>query len=61
MKTCTFFGHRDSPDSLRAEIHEQIEYFIKNLGVKRFYVGTHGSFDRMVCSELEYFKKKIHH
>ena len=52
MAACTFFGHRDSPNSIKGKLHEEIERLICNHGVDTFYVGTQGSFDRMAYAAL---------
>lgn len=62
MKTCTFFGHRDAPDTLKSSIKEKISELIIERGVERFYIGNHGRFDSMVISvlgELKEFYPKI--
>lgn len=56
--TCTFFGHSDSPNSLEPQIEAAILDLIENHGVNRFYVGTHGSFDRMCFSILKNLSEK---
>ncbi len=53
MKTCTFFGHRDAPMSLRESIKNKVTELIREQGVDLFYVGNHGQFDAMVLSVLE--------
>ncbi len=52
MKTCTFFGHRDCPDSIRPLLVKQIENLIEHHGVTAFYVGSKGRFDVLVRSVL---------
>lgn len=63
--TCTFFGHTRSPDDLKPKIKAAAIDLIENSGVKKFYVGTHGDFDRMATDvlmelrkqyEIEYFR-----
>ena len=51
-KCCTFFGHRQSPDSLRPVLKQCLEDLILNHGVTTFYVGNQGSFDGMAHSVL---------
>lgn len=53
MKSCTFFGHRDTPETVRAVLHEQLVTLIERRGVDTFYVGNQGNFDRMVHLELK--------
>ena len=53
---CTFFGHRDCPDSLKPEIFEKIKEQI-NEGTTEFYVGNNGNFDALTLSCLRELKK----
>ena len=52
MPSCTFFGHRDCPDSLKQSIRAVIIDLITSYGVDMFYVGHQGGFDRLVRSVL---------
>jgi len=52
MPTCTFFGHRDCPDSVKPELLAAIENLITEKNVRTFYVGNHGNFDRLTASLL---------
>ena len=52
MNACTFFGHRDCSDSIKPKIRRAVRELIEHHGVKRFYVGNHGAFDRMAASVL---------
>lgn len=52
MSACTFFGHRDCPDSLKQSIRAVIIDLITSYGVDMFYVGHQGGFDRLVRSVL---------
>ena len=52
-KACTFFGHRDCPETIKPKIREAIIDLIKNHGVTMFYVGNQGNFDRLVRSVLK--------
>lgn len=58
MSACTFFGHRDCPSSVKADLCEAIEQLICNQQVDTFYVGTQGSFDRMAYSSLVELRKR---
>lgn len=53
MNTCTFFGHRDAPLSLRESLKSKITELILQRGVDLFYVGNHGQFDAMALSVLQ--------
>ena len=59
--TCTFFGHRDTPESVGEKLREMLIDLIKNKNVDLFYVGNHGSFDSMVRKELDNLKGKYAH
>lgn len=48
MLVCTFFGHRDCPDSIEPVLREAIVDLITDKGVSRFLVGAKGNFDRLV-------------
>lgn len=47
MSACTFFGHRECPETIKGELQNRIESLISQ-GVDTFYVGNHGHFDSMV-------------
>lgn len=53
MKSCTFFGHRDCPETIKPKIHAAVVDLIENHGVTMFYVGNQGNFDRLVRSVLK--------
>ncbi len=55
--TCTFFGHKDTPLSVEAELMKILTELIEKDGVERFYVGNQGSFDRMAVNCLVKLKK----
>ena len=61
MAACTFFGHRDSPEGIRTSLTREIERLICDQQVETFYVGTHGSFDRMAYSALRELRSKYSH
>lgn len=50
--TCSFFGHSDTPADIRGKLKETLIDLIENQGADLFYVGNHGSFDRIVTSVL---------
>lgn len=56
MKTCTFFGHRDCPDSVYPLLRNTIINLIENNNVLNFYVGNHGNFDSLV---IKIFKELL--
>ena len=49
---CTFFGHRDAPDSLAEELWKTLIELIEVSNVYVFYVGNSGNFDRLVSHIL---------
>ena len=58
MVSCTFFGHRDCPSSIRGVLATEIEKLISHHQVNTFYVGTHGNFDRMVYHVLKELQQR---
>lgn len=52
MCVCTFFGHRDCPNTIKPLIREVIIDLIENQNVDTFYVGQQGSFDFLARSVL---------
>lgn len=52
MSTCTFFGHRDCPETVRAQVKRAVEELISHHGVDTFYVGNQGRFDAIVRGVL---------
>ena len=52
MKSCTFFGHRECPDTIRVNLREVLIELINQQGVEMFYVGNQGQFDAMVRRTL---------
>ena len=56
MAACTFFGHRDCPETIKTKLREALVDLITNHGVDMFYVGHQGQFDAYVHSELKKIK-----
>lgn len=52
MNACTFFGHRDCPDTIYPKLKNCIEDLIVNQGVGCFYVGHQGHFDALALRAL---------
>ena len=61
MKSCTFFGHRDAPDSIRYDLKQVLIDLIENKDVTVFLVGNNGKFDSMVLTELKLFSTVYKH
>lgn len=60
-KVCTFFGHRECPDSIRPELKRCLTGLIEHDGVDTFYVGNQGAFDSMVRWVLEELHRQYPH
>ena len=58
MPICTFFGHRDCPDTIKPKLKETLIDLITNHGVDMFYVGHQGQFDAIVRGTLRELKKE---
>ena len=56
--TCTFFGRSFIFEDISGRLEEAIVYLIEKKGVNKFYVGTHGEFDRMCFCTLEKLAEK---
>lgn len=56
-KTVTFFGHRDTPTETESILRLTLIDLIEKENATVFYVGNHGSFDNMVCRQLEALSK----
>lgn len=61
MATCTFFGHRDCPETIRPKLQSTIIDLIENHNVDMFYVGNQGQFDAIVRSTLKKLKQEHPH
>ena len=58
MAVCTFFGHRECPDTIKPRLREILVDLIANHGVDIFYVGNQGRFDAIVRSMLRELQKE---
>ena len=58
---CTFFGHRDCPETIKPKLRATIINLIENHNVDMFYVGNQGQFDAMVRSTLKKLKQEYPH
>lgn len=61
MSACTFFGHRDCPDTIKPALRRALSDLIENAHVDTFYVGNQGSFDRIVRSVLRELSNQYPH
>ena len=58
MSACTFYGHRDCPETVKPKLREVLVDLITNHGVNMFFVGHQGQFDAYVHSELKKMKQE---
>ena len=58
MSVCTFFGHRECPDSIKTHLRDVLIDLITNHDVDMFYVGNQGRFDVIVRSVLREVKNE---
>ena len=56
MPVCTFFGHRECPDSIKIKLRNVLIDLIINYDVDMFYVGNQGRFDAIVRGVLRELK-----
>ena len=56
MYSCCFIGHKNCPKTIEATLLDALEKLITEYSVTTFYVGTQGSFDRLVYNSLCYFE-----
>lgn len=58
MAACTFFGHRDCPDTVKEKLRESLTDLIEHHGVHMFYVGHQGRFDAITRGVLRELKRE---
>lgn len=58
MKSCFLFGHSDAPQDIQSAIEAAVERQYLNHGIRQYYVGGYGSFDRLAASALKTVKKQ---
>ncbi len=58
MVSCTFFGHRDCPETIKQKLKVVLLDLIINHDVDMFFVGNQGQFDAYVHSELKKLKQE---
>lgn len=61
MAVCTFFGHRECPDTIKPVLKAIVNDFICRNGVETFLVGNQGQFDSHVYCVLRDLKKEYPH
>lgn len=52
MYTCTFFGHRNTPENIKEKLKQTIITLIESENVTGFLVGNNGMFDLLVKQTL---------
>ena len=58
MKSCFFIGHRDADERLLPRLELVIDRLIREDGVRYFYVGGYGGFDRLAAAAVRRMKQK---
>lgn len=58
MANCTFFGHRDCPETIKPKLRAVLVDLITNHGADMFYVDNQGQFDAYVRSVLRGLKQE---
>ena len=58
MKSCFFIGHREADDRLLPRLELVIDRLIQEEGVRYFYVGGYGGFDRVAAAAVRRMKQK---
>ena len=59
MANCTFFGHRDCPETIKPRLRQVLVDLIANHDVDTFYVGHQGNFDAIARAVLRELKVTI--
>lgn len=61
MPVCTFFGHRDTSDTVATELATLLRELIVSMNVNVFYIGNHGNFDRIALNVVKKLQKEFSH
>ena len=57
-KSCFFIGHREADDRLLPRLELVVDRLIQEDGVRYFYVGGYGGFDRLAAAAVRRMKQK---
>ena len=57
-KSCFFIGHRDADERLFPRLEFVVDRLIREEGVRYFYVGGYGGFDRVAAAAVRRMKQK---
>ena len=57
MKSCFFIGHRDANAEIYPSLLAEVERHATEYGVKGFFVGHYGNFDRMAAQAVKEVQK----
>ena len=57
-KSCFFIGHRDADERLLPRLELAVDRLIQEEGVRYFYVGGYGGFDRVAAAAVRRMKQK---
>ena len=58
MKSCFFIGHREADEGLLPRLELVIDRLIRDEGVRYFYAGGYGGFDRIAAAAVKRMKQK---
>ena len=58
MKSCFFIGHREADDRILPRLELVVDRLIREEGVRYFYVGGYGGFDRLAAAAVRRMKQK---
>ena len=56
-KSCFLFGHADTPESILPVIENAVEKQYSKYGIKDFYVGNRGNFDKLAARAIRNVKQ----
>ena len=61
MVICTFYGHRECPETIKTKLRDTLIDLIENHAADMFYVGNQGHFDHYVRCVLHDLKQEYPH